>query len=262
MINTTNIEKNHIQTHIHNGVKYIKIARLEKKNALTHAMYDELTVAITQAVQDSTVYSVLLYGESTVFTAGNDIEEFLNAPPAGLQSSVFQFMQAFSHCIKPIVVAVNGMAVGIGTTLLLHADLVYIADDAHLSMPFVRLGVCAEFASSVIIPSLCGVAKASEKLLLGEVITALEACALGIVTKILPPQQVLSYAIEKAQQFSSLSPDAVQTTKQLMRQPNRAAIDAAIQQEAIQFSRLLHTPQAKEAMIAFIKKCKPHTHVL
>jgi enoyl-CoA hydratase/carnithine racemase len=257
MTTTTTVQASFIQTHTHACVAHIKIARIEKKNALSHAMYHDLVQAIDSAVGDASVRSILLYGEATVFTAGNDIEEFVSAPPIGENSSVFQFMRTFSHCPKPIVVAVNGPAVGIGTTLLLHADLVYAADNAWLSMPFVSLGLCAEFASSVLLPAMCGSAKASEKLLLGESMSAEEARDLGIVTQVLPPDNVLPHAIRKAEKFALLSPDAVQSTKRLMRAPKQAAIDAAIAQEAMQFERLLHSPQAKQAMMAFMQKRKP-----
>ncbi len=247
----------HIQTHTLNGVAHIRIARLDKKNALSQAMYHDLVQAIIAATHNAAVCSLLVYGEATVFTAGNDIEEFLSAPPTGQDSPVFQFMRTFSQCPKPIVVAVNGPAVGIGTTLLLHADLVYAADNAWLSMPFVSLGLCAEFASSYILPTLCGTAKACEKLLLGESMSAEEARDLGIVTQVLPPDDVLDHATRKAEKFALLSPDAVQTTKRLMRAPRQAAIDAAIAQEAAEFERLLHSPQAKEAMTAFMQKRTP-----
>jgi enoyl-CoA hydratase/carnithine racemase len=256
MVTTYLPEQTYIQTHIHNCVMHIKIARLNKKNALTHEMYQKLIEAIDTAVQDLTICSILLYGETTIFTAGNDLELFLNTPSTESQTSIFQFMRTFSYCPKPIVVAVNGPAIGIGATLLLHADLVYMADDTYLSMPFVILGVCAEFASSVLLPALCGMAKASEILLLGENIIAKHAYDLGIVTQILPANNVLIYATHKAEQFAYYSPDAVQTSKQLIRNPKKAAIDAAITREATQFNRLLNSPDAKKAIVAFIQKRK------
>ena len=201
---------------------------------------------------------VLLYGEPTIFTAGNDLEDFLKAPPAGLDSPVFRFMQALTHCPKPVVVAVNGPAVGIGTTLLLHADLVYAADNAMLSMPFVTLGICAEFASSLLVPALCGTAKASEKLLLGESMSAEEARDLGFITAVMAPEDVLPHALRKAEKFNTLPPDGVQATKKLMRASSHGAVDAVIAAEAQQFGRLLRTPNAKEAMSAFFEKRKPH----
>jgi enoyl-CoA hydratase/carnithine racemase len=247
-----------IQTHTANAVAHIRIARPEKKNAITREMYQAMHDAFIAATNDSAVRSILLYGEPTIFTAGNDLEDFLKAPPAGLDSPVFRFMQALTHCPKPVVVAINGPAVGIGTTLLLHADLVYAADNAMLSMPFVTLGLCAEFASSMLVPALCGTAKAAEKLLLGESMSAEEARDLGFITQVMPPEDVLPHATRKAEKFANLPPDAVRSTKKLMRAASHAGVDKVIEAEALEFGRLLRSAEAKEAMSAFFEKCKPN----
>ncbi len=247
-----------IQTHTANAVAHIRIARPEKKNAITRDMYETMANAMNDAVADNAVRSVLLYGEPAIFTAGNDLEDFLKTPPAGLDSPVFRFMAALTHCPKPVVVAVNGPAVGIGTTLLLHADLVYAADNALLSMPFVTLGLCAEFASSMLVPALCGTAKAAEKLLLGESMSAEEARDLGFITAVMAPEDVLPHAIRKAEKFANLPPDAVRSTKKLMRAASHAGVDAIIAAEAIEFGRLLRSGEAKEAMSAFFEKRKPN----
>ena len=246
-----------IQTHHHNAVAHIRIARPEKKNALTQSMYQAMTDGINTAVADNTVRCVLIYGEPNLFTAGNDLDDFLNAPPAGMDSPVFRFMQALTHCPKPVVVAVNGPAVGIGTTLLMHADLVYLADNAMLSMPFVTLGLCAEFASSALVPALCGTARGAEKLLLGEPITPSEALEFGFATQVLPPDQVLAHATRKAEKFAALPPDAVRTTKRLMRAASHVKMDELIVAEAAEFGRLLRSAEAREAMAAFFEKRKP-----
>jgi enoyl-CoA hydratase/carnithine racemase len=247
-----------IQTHTANAVAHIRIARPEKKNAITRQMYQALADAFNAAANDAAVRSILLYGEPSIFTAGNDLEDFLKEPPAGLDSPVFRFMSALTHCPKPVVVAVNGPAVGIGTTLLLHADLVYAADNAMLSMPFVTLGLCAEFASSVLVSALCGTAKAAEKLLLGESMSAEEARDLGMITQVMAPEDVLPHAIRKAEKFANLPPDAVRTTKKLMRAASHAKVDQVIEAEALEFGRLLRSSEAKEAMSAFFEKRKPN----
>ncbi len=247
-----------IQTHTANAVAHIRIARPEKKNAITRDMYQAMADAINAAVADNGVRSVLLYGEPAIFTAGNDLEDFLKEPPAGLDSPVFRFMAALTHCPKPVVVAVNGPAVGIGTTLLLNADLVYAADNAMLSMPFVTLGLCAEFASSVLVPALCGTAKAAEKLLLGESMSAEEARDLGFITAVMAPEDVLPHATRKAEKFANLPPDAVRSTKKLMRAASHANVDQVIAAEALEFGRLLRSAEAKEAMGAFFEKRKPN----
>jgi enoyl-CoA hydratase/carnithine racemase len=247
-----------IQTHTANAVAHIRIARPEKKNAITRDMYQAMANGINAAVADTAVRSVLLYGEPAIFTAGNDLEDFLKEPPAGMDSPVFRFMSALTHCPKPVVVAVNGPAVGIGTTLLLHADLVYAADNAMLSMPFVTLGICAEFASSMLVPALCGTAKAAEKLLLGESMSAEEARDLGFITQVMAPEDVLPHAIRKAEKFASLPAGGVQATKKLMRVTSHASVDKIIEAEALEFGRLLRSAEAKEAMSAFFEKRKPN----
>jgi len=141
-----------IEVSTSNGVARIGIARPEKKNAITVAMYQSMADAIGAAHDDGTVRAILIHGEKDVFTAGNDLEDFMKNPPAGMDAPVFQFMQALGLSEKPVVAAVNGAAVGIGTTMLMHCDLVYCADNAMFSMPFVSLGVCSEFASSLTIP--------------------------------------------------------------------------------------------------------------
>lgn len=246
-----------IQTHQTQAVAHIRIARPEKKNAITQAMYQSMADAIEAAVADPTIRSVLLYGEPTIFTAGNDLEDFLKSPVSGMEAPVFKFMMAFSSCPKPIVVAVTGPAVGIGTTLLLHADLVYAADTAMFSMPFVTLGLCAEFGSSALVPALRGTAQVAEKLLLGEPISAEEALDLGIVTQLIPASDVLQHAIRKAEKFAQLPPAAVRSTKKLMRSASHANMPAIIAAEAAEFSRLLRSDEAKEAMTAFFQKRKP-----
>ncbi len=170
-----------------NGVARIAIARPEKKNAITVAMYQAMADAIGAAHDDGAVRAILIHGEKDIFTAGNDLEDFMKNPPTGMDAPVFQFMQALGLSEKPVVAAINGAAVGIGTTMLMHCDLVYCADNAMFSMPFVSLGVCSEFASSLTIPLAAGFHKAAEKLLLAEPISAEEALEMKIVNRILPP---------------------------------------------------------------------------
>lgn len=239
------------------GVARIEIARPEKKNALTAAMYQQLADALLAAEADPAVRAVLICGQPDIFTAGNDLEDFLKNPPQGAGAPVFQFMRALAHASKPVVAAVNGAAVGIGTTLLLHCDLVYCADNAMFSMPFVSLGLCPEFASSLLVAQNAGYHKAAEKLLLGEPISAEEALEMKIVNRLLPPAEVRAYAQRQAQRFSALAPSAVRETKRLLKAPQRAALDAVIEDEARSFGHLLASTEAKEAFSAFLEKRKP-----
>jgi enoyl-CoA hydratase/carnithine racemase len=240
-----------------NGVTRIAIARPEKKNAITVAMYQAMADAIGAAHDDGTVRAILIHGEKDVFTAGNDLEDFMKNPPAGMDAPVFQFMQALGLSEKPVVAAVNGAAVGIGTTLLMHCDLVYCADNAMFSMPFVSLGLCSEFASSLTIPLAAGYHKAAEKLLLAEPISAEEALDMKIVNRILPPGEVLDYAIRQAERFNALPPASVRETKRLMKLSWRSMTEKLILEEAKSFEKMLRSAEAKEAFSAFFERRKP-----
>jgi enoyl-CoA hydratase/carnithine racemase len=240
-----------------NGVARIAIARPEKKNAITVAMYQAMADAIGAAHDDDAVRAILIHGEPDIFTAGNDLEDFLKNPPAGMDAPVFQFMQMLGLAEKPVVAAVNGAAVGIGTTMLMHCDLVYCADNAMFSMPFVSLGVCSEFASSLTIPLAAGFHKAAEKLLLAEPISAEEALEMKIVNRILPPGEVLDFAIRQAERFNALPPASVRETKRLMKAGWRAMTEKLIVDEAKTFEKLLRGAEAKEAFTAFFERRKP-----
>ena len=239
------------------GVATLEMARPQKKNALTHAMYDAMTAAVSAAEADEGVRALLIVGQPDVFTAGNDLEDFMQRPPANKDAPVYRFMRRLASFEKPAVAAVNGMAVGIGTTMLLHCDLVYVSTDAQFSMPFVRLGLVPEFASSLLLPQLMGHAKAAEKLLLGEPMTAAQAEACGIATAVLPPGEVVAHARQMAERFNLLPPAAVRATKRLMRSPWQRGIEEALQDEAAVFLERLASAEAKEAFAAFFAKRKP-----
>ncbi len=239
------------------GVATLEMARPLKKNALTHAMYEAMTAALSAAEADGGVRALLIVGQPGVFTAGNDLEDFMQRPPANEDAPVYRFMRRLASFEKPVVAAVNGAAVGIGTTMLLHCDLVYVSTDAHFSMPFVRLGLVPEFASSLLLPQIMGHARAAEKLLLGEPLTAAQAAACGIATAVLPPAEVVAHARHMAERFNLLPPEAVRATKRLMRAGWRRGIDAALRDEAVVFLERLASAEAKEAFAAFFAKRKP-----
>ena len=250
-----------IKTATVNGVATIEIARPEKKNALTVAMYQAMADALTAAREDTAVRAVLITGQPGVFTSGNDIEDFMARPPGqgseGLDSPVFRFMRALLDCDKPVVAAVTGAAIGIGTTLLLHCDLVYVADDARLAMPFVSLGLVPEFASSLLVPQLMGHRRAAEKLLLGEPFTAEQAVECGLANAVLPAGEVVNHARRIAERFNALPPGAVREAKQLLRAPQREQVLATIRTEGALFAQRLRSPEATEAFQAFFQKRKP-----
>lgn len=246
-----------IATETVNGVARIRIARPEKKNAITVAMYQQMADAVIAAHEDRTVRALLIHGEPDIFTAGNDLEDFLNNPPEGPDAPVFRFMQTLGYAEKPVVAAVNGAAVGIGTTLLMHCDLAYAADNAMFSMPFVSLGVCAEFGSSLLVPLAAGYHKAAEKLLLADPISAEEALEMGLVNRLLPPGEVLDYAIRQAERFNALPPASVRETKRLMKAGFKAIVEKTITDEAKSFGSMLRSPEAREAFTAFYERRKP-----
>jgi enoyl-CoA hydratase/carnithine racemase len=246
-----------IKTYTLNGVATIEIARPEKKNAITQAMYQAMADALRAADEDKAVRAVLITGQPGIFTSGNDLEDFMSAPPRGEDAPVFQFMQALLDCGKPVVAAVTGAAIGIGTTLLLHCDLVYVADDARLAMPFVGLGLVPEFASSLVVPQLMGNRRAAEKLLLGDPFTGTQAVECGIANAVLAAPEVLNHARRVAERFNNLAPGAVRQSKQLIREPQHEAVKAAIAREAEIFSARLRSPEAMEAFQAFFQKRAP-----
>lgn len=240
-----------------NGVAVIEIARPEKKNALTQAMYTAMAEAIVAADADAGIRAVLITGQPGIFTSGNDLEDFMQRPPQGEESPVFQFMKALVECGKPVVAAVTGGAIGIGTTMLLHCDLVYVSDEARLAMPFVTLGLVPEYASSLLIPQRVGNVKATEMLLLGEPFNGERAVEMGIANAVLPAAEVVNHARRMAERFNALPPGAVRESKSLMRRGQQALVRETIEAEAGIFARRLRSPEAMEAFQAFFQKRKP-----
>jgi enoyl-CoA hydratase/carnithine racemase len=250
-----------IKTGVLNGVATLEIARPEKKNAFTQEMYQAMADALNAAEADAAVRAVLFTGQPGIFTSGNDIEDFMSRPPSigshAANAPVFQFMKALAGSSKPVVAAVTGAAIGIGTTMLLHCDLVYVSDEARLAMPFVSLGLVPEFASSLIVPRLMGNVRAAEKLLLGDPFSAEQAVEFGIANAVLPAAEVLNHARRVAERFNALPPGAVRETKKLLRRASSAEILETIRIEGEAFSQRLATPEAKEAFSAFFQKRKP-----
>ena len=246
-----------IKTAIINGVATIEIARPEKKNALTAVMYQAMADAITTAGSTPEVRAVLISGQPGIFTSGNDIEDFMSRPRQDDDAPVFQFMRALVTCDKPVIAAVTGAAIGIGTTLLLHCDFVYVSDEARLAMPFVSLGLVPEFGSSLIVPLLMGHARAAEKLLLGEPFTGADAVECGIANAVLPAGEVMNHARRVAERFNALPPGAVRETKTLMRRARAQSTLETIAAEAELFAKCLRSPEAQEAFSAFFQKRKP-----
>ena len=248
-----------IKTATLNGVATIEIARPEKKNAITGAMYLQLADAFVAATADNAVRAVLLTGQPGIFTSGNDIDDFLSAsrPKSIDEIPSITFMKALIACDKPVVAAVTGAAIGIGTTMLLHCDFVFVSDEARLAMPFVSLGLVPEFASSLVVPRLMGNARAAEKLLLGDPFTGADAVECGIANAVLPASEVVKHARRVAERFNGLPPGAVRETKRLLRRGRAEVLLDTIAVESKTFGERLQSPEAKEAFSAFFEKRKP-----
>jgi enoyl-CoA hydratase/carnithine racemase len=239
------------------GVMTITLNRPEKKNAITSAMYRTMADALAAAQEDAAVRAILIRGGRGVFSAGNDLEDFMKSPPTGEDAPVLQFLRHISRAEKPIVASVAGVAVGIGTTLLLHCDLVYAADSATFSLPFAQLGLCPEAASSLLLPRIAGYPLAAEKLLLGEAFDAQEAHRMGIVNRLLPASEVDTFAHAQAAKLAALPSSSLRVTKTLMKRAQGQEIVERMKEEVVHFSKMLLAPEAREAMTAFFQKRKP-----
>jgi enoyl-CoA hydratase/carnithine racemase len=246
-----------ILIHSEAGVTTLSFNRLDKKNSITAAMYTTLADALAAAKDDAATRVVVLQGHETVFSAGNDIADFLNNIPSSPDSPVIRFLQAISSFPKPLVAAVSGPAVGIGTTMLLHCDLVYAGDNAAFSMPFVNLGLCPEAASSLLVPQLMGYHRAAEALLLGEPFMAEAALEVGLVNRIVPPTEANGYAQTVAKKLATKPLSSLIETKRLMKKVNAPVVAQVITEELISFGRMLREPAAKEAFGAFMEKRRP-----
>lgn len=246
-----------ILIHHEAGVMTLSFNRLEKKNSITAAMYAALAEALTQAEADACVRAVVIQGHETVFSAGNDIGDFLNHKPATPDAPVFCFLRGLAGFSKPLVAAVCGPAVGIGTTLLFHCDLVYAGDNAAFSMPFVNLGLCPEAASSLLAPQMLGYHRAAEALLLGEPFLAEAALEVGLVNRVLPPSEVNAYAQGVARKLAAKPQASLVETKRLMKRGQAAGVLSQMVEEGASFARMLGEPAALEAFGAFMEKRKP-----
>ncbi|KND59319.1 Enoyl-CoA hydratase [Candidatus Burkholderia verschuerenii] len=236
------------------GVLSIVLNRPEKKNAITSAMYQEMADGLYEAEKDAAVRVVLLRANGGSFSAGNDLDDFLNHPLSGLDSLVSQFLRRISVFPKPIVAAVPGIAVGIGTTMLLHCDIVYASATAKFSLPFAQLGVCPEAASSLLLPQIAGYQRAAEKLLLGEAFDVNEAIGMGFVNGQIDAAELDAYAMSKARKLAALPSSSLRVTKSLMKAASANEVASRMDEEAGHFTHMLKAP---EAMTAFFEKRKP-----
>ncbi len=246
-----------ILTHIDAGVMTVTFNRLDKKNSITSDMYAAMADAVAQAAADASVRVVLFQGHESIFSAGNDIGDFLNKPPSTKESPVFRFLRGIATFEKPLLAAVAGPAVGIGTTMLFHCDLVYAGDNAAFSMPFVNLGLCPEAASSLLAPRMFGYHRAAEALLMGDPFFAEAAQEVGLVNRVVPPTEVNGYAQAQARKLAGKPLSSLIETKRLMKGGYQQEVLAKMDEEGASFGRMLREPAAREAFGAFMEKRKP-----
>lgn len=246
-----------ILSHTEAGVMTITLNRVDKKNSITAAMYAAMADALQAAAADAAVRVVVFQGHETIFSAGNDIGDFLNKPPAGKDSPVFRFLHGIAAFPKPLIAAVCGPAVGVGTTMLFHCDLVYAGDNAAFSMPFVNLGLCPEAASSLLVPQMLGYHRAAEALLMGEPFMAEAALEVGLVNRVLPPTEANNYAQAQARKLAAKPISSLVETKRLMKKGQVQLVVQQMAEEGASFGRMLGEPAAREAFTAFMERRKP-----
>lgn len=245
-----------IKQDVTDRVLTLTINRPDKKNALTVAMYAALADAVDAANDDPAVRVVLITGTDDSFTAGNDLKDFLENPPTDADSPVFRFMHAIAGAQKPVVAAVNGLAIGIGTTMLLHCDLVYAVDGARFQMPFVNLGLVPELGSSLVLPALTGHARASELLMFGDMFDAGHASDIGLVNHVCAAADLMAMANDAAAKLAAKPPAALRKTKALLN-TDLETVHTRIDAEAKVFGEQLNGAEVKEAIAAFFEKRPP-----
>jgi enoyl-CoA hydratase/carnithine racemase len=231
--------------------------RPEKKNALSQAMYADLTAALERGSSDPEVRVVVITGVDKCFTSGNDVLDFMNAPPADESSPVVRFLHALARFPKPLIAAVNGIAVGIGTTMLLHCDLAYAAEGAVFHMPFVNLGLCPEAGSSFLLPQYLGHRKAAELILLGEKFNPATALECGLVNRVVPDAELAAVTMEAAHKLAAQPPASLRVSKALLKAGNQTTLEIAMRQEGHHFLERVTSAEAAEAFTAFIERRKP-----
>lgn len=247
----------HIKATTEDGVTTLTIARADKKNALTVDMYVAMVETVRAFNEDDGARVLHLRGEGGSFTAGNDLMDFMNTPPAGKDSPVIQFLISLTECEKPIVVEVSGAAIGIGVTMLLHCDLVYADETATFRMPFVDLGLVPEGASSLLLPRMMGFQKAGELFYLSKKFGVGEAEQVGLVTAIIEQDDLAAHCKSVVAQLAKKAPAAVRKTKDLLRRHTRADVARVLEEEGELFMEQLQSAEAREAFTAFFEKREP-----
>lgn len=243
-----------IQVTQQDGLLTLRFNRPDKRNAITQAMYTAMADALEQAATDDACRVVLFAGSQDCFTSGNDLKDFMTGMDNLAEAPVLRFLRVAATFPKPMVAAVNGHAVGIGTTLLMHCDLVCVGEHSQLQLPFVNLGLVPEFASSLLLPGIVGYPKAAEWLLLGNVFGPQDALAAGLINDVKPVSDVEPQALAWARDLAAKPPEALQAARRLMRQPRQVATLETIEQEAHEFAQRLKSPEFAAQMTRFFQQ--------
>ncbi len=242
-----------IQVKDDNGVRIITFNRPDKRNALNLQMYTQLTEYLIQGESDNEIRAFMFRGQAQCFTSGNDVADFLKNSNLGVDHPAFKFLFCLLDLKKPVVAAVTGAAVGIGTTLLLHCDLVYADNTAKFQLPFVKLALVPEAGASLLLPQIVGHVKAAELLMLGESFDAKSAHQYGLINDVITDEDIFEFSLNQAKRLAQQPPISLQTTKQLMRY-NKEAIRAQMEKELVEFGARLASDEAKSRFAAFLKK--------
>jgi len=246
----------HVVAAVADGILAIRLNRPKRKNALTVAMYTALADALERGDAEKSVRVITLTGTDNSFSSGNDIADFMQQKPTPGETPVLRFLRVISTTSKPLIAAVNGLAVGVGVTMLLHCDLVYAAETATFELPFVNLGLVPEAASTLLLPRMIGHQRASELMLLGEKFDAGTARSIGLVNAVLPTPELDAAVRERATMLASKPPAALRLTKALLKSET-TTVTARMAEEVAQFSKQLQSPEVQEAFAAFMQRRKP-----
>jgi enoyl-CoA hydratase/carnithine racemase len=248
---------NEILTERTGSILRVTVNRPAKKNAMTSAMYNALADVFNEAAKDDDIHVVIWDAAGDSFSAGNDVEDFMKNPPGAGESPQALLANALINLDKPLVAAVQGMAIGGGTTLLTHCDFVYAGESAKFQLPFVNLALVPEFGSSWSLPARSGYIRAAELFMLGQPFDARLAAEIGLVTRVVPDQALLATATETAEKLAAKPPGALQACKKLLKRSQREQIGQAFKAEIEEFASRVRSAEAKEAFTAFLEKRKP-----
>lgn len=248
----------HVSVDIQDQVQILRLNRPERKNALNHEMYAVLADAISNAEDNGDIRCTLITGSEECFTAGNDLSDFAAGPAADFENSpAGRFLFGLVSAEKPVVAALNGPAVGIGTTMLLHCDLAFAGNNTAFQMPFANLGLCPEGGSSLLLPAWLGRVRAAELLMLGGVFDAHKASELGLINRVCEPSETEAQALQACRQLAAQPPAAIRATKRLLNRGYSSGLRDAMLAEGEMFGERLKSPEAGEAFKAFMEKRKP-----